>query len=213
MRVHGTSNFTLLYRNATTYGINKDLQYTVKLCLEAGPGCYTAKADMKSAFRNLPIKPQDWMLLVMMAKNPISGRIYYFVDKCLPFRASISCSHFQHFSNCVAFLCYKKTGKKVNKYVDDFFFAALMSALCNGSVYEFLNICEQINFPVAPEKTVWVMTIIVFLGILINTETQTISVPLEKCIKALNRLEEALTVRSLTILKLQQLAGLLNFIS
>ena len=107
---------------------------------------------MKSAFRNLPIKPEDWMLLVMMAKSPKSGKTYFFVDKCLPFGASISCSHFQRFSNCVAFICFKKTGKRVNNYVDDFFFTALLKALCNGQVYEFLNISEQINFPVVLEK-------------------------------------------------------------
>ena len=48
----------------------KDLPHAIKLCSEAGKGCFAAKVDMKSAFRNLPIKPNDWMLLVMMAKDP-----------------------------------------------------------------------------------------------------------------------------------------------
>ena len=60
---------------------------------------------------------------------------------------------------------------------------------------------------------VWATTIIVFLGILIDTKEQTISIPLDKCIKALNKLEEAINARTMTILKLQQLTGLLNFIS
>ena len=152
----------------------KDLPYAIKLCMEAGPGCFAAKADMKSAFRNMPIRPQDWMLLVTKAKHPRTGETFYFIDKCLPVGASISCSHFQRFSNCVAFLCFKRTGKRTNNYVDDFFFTALLEAMCNGQVYEFLKIRDEIRFPVAPEKTVWGMTIIIFLGILINTETQTI---------------------------------------
>ena len=89
----------------------------------------------------------------------------------------------------------------------------MFGALCNGQVDEFLRICHEINFPVAPEKTVWATTIIVFLGILIDTAKQTISIPLEKRCKALNLLEEILNSRKTTIKKLQQVTGLLNFIS
>ena len=89
---------------------------------------------MKSTFRNLPIKKADWFLLVMKVKNPKDGKTYYFVDKCLPFGASISCSHFQRFSNCVAFLVKKKSGRDTNNYLDDFFFAALLEVLCKSQV-------------------------------------------------------------------------------
>ena len=34
----------------------KDLPQAIRLCQEAGAGCYMAKADMKSTFRNLPIR-------------------------------------------------------------------------------------------------------------------------------------------------------------
>ena len=60
----------------------KDLDHAIKLCMELGRACFTAKSDMKSAFRNLPIKPGDWKWLTMMAKYPKSGVKYFFVDKC-----------------------------------------------------------------------------------------------------------------------------------
>ena len=47
----------------------KDLDHAVQLYLQAGQGCYTAKSDMKSAFRNLPIRPQDRKWLVMKANT------------------------------------------------------------------------------------------------------------------------------------------------
>ena len=131
----------------------KDLPNAIKLCSEAGRGCHTAKADIKSAFRNLPIRPADWMLTVMKASHPQTGQIYYFVDKCLPF------------------LCKKRSGKNTNNYLDDFLFAALLKALCDGQVKEFMCICQEINFPITPEKTVLGTRIIVFLGFLINTLT------------------------------------------
>ena len=77
----------------------------------------------------------------------------------------------------------------------------------------FLRLCELINFPVAPEKTEWGTCISMFLGILLNTITQTVSIPIEKRNKALELLQFVVTSRTVTVFKLQQLTGLLNFLS
>ena len=76
-----------------------DFSYAIRLCLELTKNAkdkrvYSGKSDMKSAFRNLPILVSDFMLLVMKAENPLYGKIYFFMDKCLPFGASISCAIF-----------------------------------------------------------------------------------------------------------------------
>ena len=63
------------------------------------------------------------------------------------------------------------------------------------------------------EKTEWATQIIIFLGMLINTVTQTISVPIEKRDKALQQLTKVLDSRKVIVLQLLQLTGLLNFIS
>ena len=73
----------------------KDLDFAVRMCMQEGPGCYVTKSDMSSAFRNPPIRPQDWCWLTLMARHPETNVPFYFVDKCLPFGSSISCSHFQ----------------------------------------------------------------------------------------------------------------------
>ena len=88
------------------------------------------------------------------SEGPITGKNYFFFDKCLPFGASISCAHFQRFLNCVAHIHRARTGKSMNNYLDNFFFVALLKLLCDGLVSEFLQICQQINFPVSLEKTV-----------------------------------------------------------
>ena len=43
----------------------RDLDNAIRLCLQARQGCYLAKSDMKSAFWNLPVRPEDWQWLVM----------------------------------------------------------------------------------------------------------------------------------------------------
>ena len=52
---------------------------------------FVGKSDMRSAFRNLGMKVDQFCLLIMKARSPLDGKIYFFVDKCLPFGVSISC--------------------------------------------------------------------------------------------------------------------------
>ena len=91
----------------------------------------------------------------MKATNLKDGLTYYFFDKCLAFGASISCSHFQRFSNAVAYLVMKQTGCKNVNYLDDYLFAALLKAVCDGQVNIFMQLCKEINFPVNLDKTFW----------------------------------------------------------
>ena len=173
---------------------------------------FSGKSDMKSAFRNLPLSKLDFMLTVMKAVNPEDGRTYYFVDKCLPFGASISCALFQDFSDCVAFIFKKKTGKNTVNYLDDYYFVAMLKKLCDGQIQAFLDICAFINFPVSLEKTVWGSPVIIFLGFLIDAENQVISIPVEKINRALDLIVSFLTRKSkkCTLHELQKLCGFLN---
>ena len=184
-----------------------DFEEAVKLCITAGRGCYTAKSDMSSAFRHVPLNQNSWQLLVMKVEHPISGKVYYFVDKCLPFGSSISCAIFQDFSNAVAYIVQVKTKEANVNYLDDFFFAQLLRELCNLQVQTFLDVCSDINFPVALEKTFWGDTIIVFLGLMIDTLNQVVCIPREKVLRALVLIEYFLNKnnKKVTILQVQRL--------
>ena len=107
------------------------------------------KSDIKSAFRLLGLKLGVWWLLIMAAVNPDTNQLWYFVDKCLPFRASISCSHFERFSNSLAhiwqFWCSANSVTSytptVTNYLDDFLFVTCSEEICNQLVKEFLDMC------------------------------------------------------------------------
>ena len=148
----------------------------------------------------------------MKARSPLDGLFYYFVDKCLPFGASISCALFQRVSNAIAHIVSHRTGKELVNYLDDYLFAHLIKLLCNGQVSEFLDICATIKFPVALEKMFWASTRLVFLGMLIDTVTQTVSVPHEKILKGKTMLESAMKKGKLTLKQLQKICGFLNFL-
>ena len=193
----------------------KDVDLAIRLCLLAGVGCKLGKSDMAHAFRNLCIKKKHWKYLIMKARCPLNNKMYYFVDKCLPFGAGISCAHFQHFSNAIAHLVKFRMNldhEPVN-YLDDFLFVALLCAACNGQIQSFLDICHEIGFPVALDKTYWASERLVFLGLLIDTQRQLVMIPLEKITKAVELIEKFLNrkKKSIMIREVQQITGLLNF--
>ena len=66
-----------------------DFNKAIQLCVRVGANAciintedyqpiFAGKSDMKSAFRNVPISKRDFMLLIMKAKNPKDGKIYFF---------------------------------------------------------------------------------------------------------------------------------------
>ena len=190
-----------------------DFDEAIKICLRAGKGCTIGKSDLKSAFRHLGIRPEDWCLLIMKAESPFDGNFYYFVDKCLPFGASISCAHFQSFSDALSHIVSVKSQSPNVNYLDDFLFAALFKLICDQQIQIFLNTCREINFPVSLEKTYWGTNRLTFLGLLIDTINQLVIIPADKIERALDMINHVILKKKATVLQVQRLCGLLNFFS
>ena len=111
-----------------------------------------------------------------------------------------------------------RSGKITINYLDDYLFAAAVKRLCDHQINIFLQICKDIEFLVAMEKTFWGDTILTFLGLLVDTINQIISIPCEKIAKAINMIQFILDKRSkgkalkITVLQLQKICGFLNFL-
>ena len=192
-----------------------DLDLAIKRCLEEGKNCFCGKSDAKAAFRNLPISSKYWKFLIMKARDLISKNWKFMVDKCLPFRSSISCTQFQAVSNAISHIVKVKSNNKINvNYLDDYIFISILKILCNGQVEMFLKICSEINFPVALEKTFWATQLITFLSFLIDTVNQIIGIPKEKVLHAVTMIESVMSNKNnkVTVLEIQKLCGFLNFL-
>ena len=74
------------------------------------PVIFMGNTDLSSAFHVLPLKVKCFCWLIFKAEDPKDGKVKYFVKKCLPFGASISCAHYQRFSNALKHLLLFKTG-------------------------------------------------------------------------------------------------------
>ena len=199
----------------------KDLDEAVRGCLyllrtskNGAKILYYSKSDLVSAFRILPLRVQDSKWLLMKAKDPLTGTTYFFVERNLPFGASISCSHFTKVSNCLSHIVRYLNDQQglVINYLDDFLFVSLEEEACNAMMNNFLDLCHQINFPVAIDKTEFASTDMIFLGILLDGVRDLLIIPEEKRIKALNLVQWMLDMKKATVRTLQQLAGILNFL-
>ena len=204
-----------------------DLDYVVKTCLKLicesqrcnvqsdNPGIiYFSKTNVKSAFHLVPIKLNQRWLLIMKAYHPLTDKLYYFVDKNLPFGASISCLRFQDFSDSLKHITERFLYQKLvlTNYLDDYMVVSMDEQVCNSMMDTFLQICESIKCPIALDKTERAASLMVFLGVLMDGRSWTMAVPQEKKYKALQLLRWAIHKKKVTVHFIQQLTGTLNFL-
>ena len=69
-----------------------DFDKAIQLCLSELNGSsnqkiYLSKSDYKSAFRNVGLDRKSWPWLILKAENPVTKKVVFFIDKCLPFGA------------------------------------------------------------------------------------------------------------------------------
>ena len=175
---------------------------------------FTGKTDLSSAFHMIPLQPDCYQWLIMKVTNP-RGETVYFVDKCLPFGDSISCSHFQRFSEALRHILEHRLQKWdcIVNYLDDFLFIAASKEECDHMIQEFTKLCNELGVPIAAEKTEWGSTRTVFLGILIDGKHYVLAVPEEKRVKAIKMLEYIIEKWKVNVKEIERLAGYLNFLT
>ena len=169
-----------------------DLDDAVNICNEIPifEKIFFGRTDFSSAFRILPTRLNQYFLLFMKAEDLRTGRTMYFLDRRIPFGSSISCAIFQKFSNCLKFLIEKISGKYLCcvNYLDDFLFIQTMEENYNRLVRRFIDLSTNLGVSIADEKTQWAMEMVIFLGIVINSQGRFLSIPEEKRGKALSTL-------------------------
>ncbi len=200
-------------------GIDREncmVQYTkfdvaVTLVASVGKGALMAKADIESAFRLLPIHPEDFNLIGMKIEDD------FFVDKALPIGASCSPALFETFSTFLEWVVRKEAmSDRIIYYVDDILCCGEADESnplsCKRLVECLEKVCAKLDVPLAPEKLVGPTTKLIFLGLEIDSVKQLVTVPLEKLGPIRNKIINALAAEKLTRKELQSLVGSLSFI-
>jgi hypothetical protein len=178
----------------------------IALIKSLGRACYMAKTDIKSAFRIIPIHPDDYHLLGMTWNNS------YFFDRCLPMGCSSSCAIFEAFSTALEWLAnHYLCASGVLHILDDFLFIATSQGKCDSDLNNFLSLCDRLGVPIAHEKTEGPSTTLQFAGITLDTINMEARLPDEKLQKCNAQLLAMHKRRKTTLKELQSLIGLLNF--
>ena len=164
-----------------------------------------AKTEIKSAFRILTINPQDYHLLGIKW----SGQDY---DKCMPMGCSSSCKTFEAFSTAVEWIAQDKLGIANHIHLlEDFLLIQTTESQCSRSLGLFLELCDFLGFPMAPEKTFGPSTILTFAGVELDTIHCESRLPEEKLLKCKQLIAEFIKKKKATLRELQSLTGVLNF--
>ena len=190
------------------------VQYTsfdqaIDMVASLGPGALIAKSDIQSAFRLLPIRRADFDLLGYKFRG------FYYIDKCMPLGAAISCSTFETFASFIEWLVRFLSGQSsVEHYLDDFLFGGSKGTdTCQILLCTFEELCVDLGVPVAKHKTVGPCTLLSFLGLDIDTLNGLVKIPEDKLLGLRALLVTTLKMKKITLKGLQSLAGALSFVS
>ena len=116
-------------------------------CRLAEPGYYCAQLDLQSAYRSVPIHPDDYKATELAWRFEGEDTDTYLFDARLPFGSACGPSHFSRLSNAMTYdvwrMMYRKGYKSVASYIDDFFLACETYEECKDAPFTWSTLSES----------------------------------------------------------------------
>ena len=171
----------------------------------AGRGCFLIKLDVEAAYKQVPVRREDWHLLGFKWLGK-----YYF-ERVLPFGLRSSCRLWDLYASALHFLFEWLGVSVVIHYIDDFLFVVQCERSARALLVRALSLCVELGIPMAPDKTEGPTTCLTFLGIEVDTQAMRARLPQAKLLE-LQQLTADWVERSIAGVKdLESLAGMLDF--
>ena len=146
--------------------------------LQLGQGALMAKLDIESAYRIVPVHPEDRHLLGIRWEGK------FFVDTALPFGMRSAPKIFNAVADGLEWIMKAQGVSHVDHYLDDFIFLGPPgSPECDRNMRRALDICRELGVPVAAHKCEGPTPILTFLGIELDSTTMEIRLPYVKIVK------------------------------
>ena len=169
-----------------------------------GKGCQMFKIDLSRAFRQLKVDPGDYPLLRLEWQDS------FYLDTCFAFghrSGSMGCSRLSDFLRYL----HSKSGFYLLSYIDDLLGAEIPSR-AQSSYDTLFNLLQELRIPVSKAKLCSPSTKIVCLGIQIDSEKATMSIPDQKLQDILKNCRDFIKLKRFTKRQLQSLIGSLMFV-
>ena len=179
-----------------------------RLCefiLQLGQGCLLYKLDLQRAYRQIPIDPKDYHLLGFRFNN-----LLYFDTRC-PFGLKTSAMICQRTTKAVVH-CFTQLGFLADVYLDDFYGADL-PARASTAFTSLKQLLQELGLQTSPDKDSPPSTKMVCLGIDVDSEEMSLSVPAFREQELLQELSLWSQSSRYTKKPLQSLLGKLSFVT
>jgi len=177
-----------------------------KIIKTLGRDCAMAKCDVRSAFRIIPLHPEEYNLFGMY------WREQYYYDCVLPMGCASSCQIFELFSTGLEWIARQKLGiKHIIHILDDFLIIAPSLHECQKALDHLLELCKDIGVPMADEKTEGPSHVLTFAGIELDCIKGEARLPRDKIEKCKAAINDVFRRKKVPLVQLQSLIGLLNF--
>ena len=175
------------------------------IILRLGRFTELAKLDIASAYRMVPVHPDDRLILGMKWKGAV------FVDSALPFGLRSAPKVFTAVADGLEWILHTRGGCESIHYLDDYLLLGSPgSTECAESLDLAESTCEALGVPLALEKREGPTHRLVFLGIELDSSKLELRLPGEKLIRLSRTVQEWQTKRSCTKKELLSLIGQLQ---
>ena len=168
-----------------------------------GRGAHIYKIDISRAFRHVKVDPRDYDLLGLYWENA-------YIDTCVPFGSRHGTQIFQRLSDAVRFMM-RARGFQIVNYVDDYVGFGVPS-VAERSFNALYDLLHALGFTISAKKLVSPTTHAICLGVLIDSENGTISIPEDKLRQIKQNVSEWQSKHSCTRRQLQSLLGHLIYL-
>ena len=138
------------------------IDYITNQVLKLGKGSLIYKIDISRAFRHIKIDPMDYNLLGLNFNS-------YFIDTCLPFGFRHGSAIFQRLSDSIRYMMHCRGHHIITT-----------RSQADSSFNTLYDLLGELGLDISKKKLVHPSTQASCLGVIINTENFTISVPDEK---------------------------------
>ena len=147
----------------------------VAIIIHLGKGTVLAKLDLESAYRIIPVHPDDRLLL------GVEWQGSWFVDTVLPFGLRSAPKIFTAMADGLLWIMAANGVASALHYLDDYlFFGPPGTPDCKGALQLALSLCQRLGVPVSEKKLESPATSLVFLGMELDTVALELRLPGDK---------------------------------